>query len=252
MTFFAWLHRLFRNIVAFKNTLSVPSASPKRAEKEQKIIDAAEIVFLAVGYANAKMEEVAAQAKVSKGTVYFYFDTKENLYMAVTYRAINTLNDFFYRTLDVRKGEPGLEVVLSLAEAYVIFCAKHFLYAEVILDYMTLNRSTKDGKDRAKLTEALRDSIYYRMVQGIQNLSISLITGEIIRGVEDGSIRNRQKPELLYLIAWAAVTGFVKLNVAAGSHRQTLLGVQIDQWKDYQMRVLRDLLLREDSIETTA
>ena len=157
-------------------------SSPKRAEKEQKIIDAAEIVFLAVGYANAKMEEVAAQANVSKGTVYFYFDTKENLYMAVTYRAINTLNEFLYRTMDSRKGESGLEVTLSLAEAYLIFCEKYFLYAEVILDYMTLNRTTKDGKDRAKLTEALRDSMYYRMVQGIQNLSISLITGRNCQG----------------------------------------------------------------------
>ncbi len=223
----------------------MPATSPKRTEKEQKIIDAAEVVFSAVGFTNAKMEEVAKQAGVSKGTVYFYFDTKENLYMAVTYRAIQTLNDFLYRTIDEHKGQPGLEVVIHLAEAYLDFCSKHFLYAEVILDYMTLNRSTKDGKDKAKLTEALRDSMYYRKVHGIQNLSITLITNEIERGVRDGSILNQQKPELLYLIAWAAVTGFVKLNVAAGSHRQTLLGVPIEDWKLYQLEVLRDILLKE-------
>ncbi len=221
-------------------------SNPRRSEKERNIIDAAEEVFSAVGYANAKMEDVAQRAGVSKGTVYFYFDTKENLYMAVTYRALNTLNDYIYRTIDARKDQNGLEVVLGVVEAYLDFCERNFFYAEVMLDYMTLNRSTKDGKDRAKLTDALKDSMYYRMVQGIQNLPVSLTTKEIERGVADGSIRNRQKPELLYLIAWASVTGFAKLNVAAGSHRQTLLNVDISEWRSYQISVLRDILLKED------
>ena len=221
------------------------TTSSRRSEKEQKIIDAAEEVFAAVGFNNAKMEEVAKIAHISKGTVYFYFDTKENLYMALTYRAIDTLNDLLYRTIDLHRDAPGRERVLALAEAYLDFCNKHFLYAEVILDYMTLNRSTKEGKDKAKLTDALRESMYYRRVQGIQNLSIDLVTKEIEKGVEDGSIRNRQKPELLYLVAWAAVTGFVKLNVAAGSHRQTLLGISIEDWKNYQLQILREVLLKE-------
>ncbi len=220
-------------------------ASLKRTEKEQSIIDAAEVVFSAVGFANAKMEDVAKAAGVSKGSVYFYFDTKENLYMAVTYRAITALNELLYRTIDQHRGVCGLEVVLAIVEAYMDFCGRHFLYTEVILDYMTLNRSTRDGKDKAKLTEALRESMYYRMVQGIQNLSINLVTKEIEKGVQDGSIKNRRKPELLYLIAWAAVTGFIKLNVAAGSHSQTLLGVQIETWKNYQMEILRTLLLQD-------
>ncbi|MCB0664820.1 MAG: TetR/AcrR family transcriptional regulator [Saprospiraceae bacterium] len=220
------------------------NSKQRRSQKEANIIDAAEKVFSAVGYSNTKMEEIAKEAGVSKGTVYFYFDTKENLYMAVTYRALQLLNDSLYRTRDSRKTEPGLESVLALAETYLDFCARHFFYSEVILDYMTLNRSTQLGKDRARMTDAIKESMYYRMVQDIQNLPVNLITGEIARGVEDGSILNRNKPELLYLVAWGAVVGFVKLNVAAGSFRTTLHHVNVQEWRDYLIEVLRSDLLK--------
>lgn len=225
--------------------MSTQSSSPKRNLKESKIIDAAEHVFSEVGYSNAKMEAVAKKVGVSKGTVYFYFDTKENLYMAVTYRALQTLNEYLYRSLERDRDKKGLEKVMGLVETYMDFCDKYFLYSEVILDYMTLNRSTKFGRDRAKLTDALKESMYYRRVRDIQNLPISLITQEIRNGVKDGSIRNREQPEMLYLTAWSSVIGFVKLNVAAGSNRQTLLNVDIRQWKNYIFKILRRTLLSE-------
>lgn len=224
------------------------NSSQKRTLKEANIIDAAEKVFAAVGFSNTKMEDIAREAGVSKGTVYFYFDTKENLYMAVTYRALQMLNDILYRTQAAYKGSTGLESVVSLTETYLDFCAKHFFYSEVILDYMTLNRSTQLGRDRARMTEALKESMYYRMVQDIQNLPVNLITGEISRGVEDGSILNRQKPELLYLVAWGSVIGFVKLNVAAGSFRTTLHHVNIEEWRKYLMEVLTSVLLSNPRI----
>ncbi len=220
-------------------------SNPRRSQKENKIIDSAEEVFASVGFAKAKMEDVAGKAGVSKGTVYFYFDTKENLYMAVTYRALQVLNDYLYRTINDNREKPGIESVLSIVETYINFCEKHRLYSEVMLDYMSLNRSTRDGRDKSKLTTALIESLYYRRVQDIQNLPINLIIDEIKRGRKDGSIKNSKRPELLYLIAWACTIGFVKLNVAGGQ-RQTLLNVEISHWKEYQMEILRRILLDEN------
>jgi AcrR family transcriptional regulator len=226
--------------------MQLPVSDTKRSMRENKIINAAEKVFSDVGFANTKMEEIAKEAGISKGSVYFYFDTKENLYMAVTYKALQMLNDHLYRTIDGYKDKSGFECVLAIVDTYLNFCEKHFFYSEAILDYMRLNRSTKAGKDKSKLTNALRDSIYYRKVQDIQNLPITLITNEIHRGVKDGSIRNKERPELLYLLAWGSVIGFVKLNVAAGAGlRKSLLNVNIHEWKEYQKQVLKSILLNE-------
>ena len=57
--------------------------SKRELQKEAKrtaLIDAALTVFSRVGFAAAKMDDVAEEAGVSKGTVYLYFDSKEKLF----------------------------------------------------------------------------------------------------------------------------------------------------------------------------
>ncbi|MEM6534003.1 MAG: TetR/AcrR family transcriptional regulator [Pseudomonadota bacterium] len=60
------------------------SAEDRRlAHKEQRredLIKAALDVFSRVGFASAKLDDVAEEAGVSKGTIYLYFDSKEALF----------------------------------------------------------------------------------------------------------------------------------------------------------------------------
>lgn len=72
-------------------------AERKEREKQQRreeIIEAAEKVFLSLGLENATMDDVAAEAELSKGTLYLYFKNKEMLHVEVARRAIILLNDF--------------------------------------------------------------------------------------------------------------------------------------------------------------
>lgn len=48
--------------------------------KRERILDAAIDVFCISGYEAASMADVAAKAGVGKGTIYLYFDSKENLF----------------------------------------------------------------------------------------------------------------------------------------------------------------------------
>ncbi len=49
-----------------------------RARKEE-ILDAATVVFSARGFHAATLDEVAAEAEVSKGSLYLHFDSKESM-----------------------------------------------------------------------------------------------------------------------------------------------------------------------------
>ncbi len=70
----------------------LPSGQPKfrrrKAERPSEIIDAALAVFAEKGFAAAKLDEIAARAGVSKGALYLYFATKEDLFRAVVEQAI--------------------------------------------------------------------------------------------------------------------------------------------------------------------
>ena len=48
--------------------------------KRQKILDGAKRCFLSVGFEAASMNEITAEAGVSKGTIYVYFADKEELF----------------------------------------------------------------------------------------------------------------------------------------------------------------------------
>jgi TetR/AcrR family fatty acid metabolism transcriptional regulator len=54
--------------------------------KHNAILDAAYELFGSGGFYETKMSEVAERAGIAKGTVYLYFKSKEELFMAVTHR----------------------------------------------------------------------------------------------------------------------------------------------------------------------
>lgn len=68
-----------------------PRREQRRADREAAIVRAAIEEFIAVGLANARLEDVAARAGVAKGTIYLYFDTKEDLYKAAVRSLIHPL-----------------------------------------------------------------------------------------------------------------------------------------------------------------
>jgi TetR/AcrR family transcriptional regulator len=63
------------------------AATPKRERRKDarpgELLSAALNLFVEKGYAATRVEEVAAQAGVSKGTLFLYFQSKEELFKAV-------------------------------------------------------------------------------------------------------------------------------------------------------------------------
>ena len=52
-------------------------------DKKDRIIEAAAQVFAQKGYAGAAVADIAVKAEIGKGTIYAYFDSKEDLFFAV-------------------------------------------------------------------------------------------------------------------------------------------------------------------------
>jgi AcrR family transcriptional regulator len=61
--------------------LSLAVSSPKG--KKARIVEAATLVFAQKGYARASVADIAIKAEIGKGTVYEYFESKEDLFFAV-------------------------------------------------------------------------------------------------------------------------------------------------------------------------
>ena len=55
----------------------------QKKRKQNQIIEGAARVFARNGYANAVIADIAIEARIGKGTVYEYFESKEDLFFAV-------------------------------------------------------------------------------------------------------------------------------------------------------------------------
>src|SRR5215510_13473789 len=55
----------------------------RKEARPQEIVKAALSVFAEKGFAAARMEDIAQRARVSKGTIYLYFESKEAVFRAL-------------------------------------------------------------------------------------------------------------------------------------------------------------------------
>jgi AcrR family transcriptional regulator len=63
--------------------MTAPRYQRRKEDRPREISEAAFEVFAEKGYAAARVDEVAKRAGVSKGLLYLYFETKEELFKAV-------------------------------------------------------------------------------------------------------------------------------------------------------------------------
>ncbi len=214
----------------------------KKNEKEQKIIIAAETVFGQVGFTNAKMEDIAKEAGITKVTLYSYFQSKDNLQLAITHKALSLLNERYEQALINNRSINGLDSTLDMFNKFVDLCKENYLYSEALLSYFSLIRSSSYGSNKEKLTEGINESTYFKRVQEIQNLPFKYIVKEINRGRADGSIKTDIDPMLVTLAGWTASIGYVKLLSASGDHQQPLFNVDLQLlWKLHMENALAAL-----------
>lgn len=77
-----------------------PRYQRRKEDRPQEITAAAFAAFAEKGFAATKVEEVARRAGVSKGLLYLYFKTKEELFKAVIRSVVAPRVDELTRTLD--------------------------------------------------------------------------------------------------------------------------------------------------------
>jgi AcrR family transcriptional regulator len=66
-----------------KTTTAAPSRQRRKEARPQELLDAALALFVEKGFAATRSDEVAVRAGVSKGTLYLYYPSKEELLKAV-------------------------------------------------------------------------------------------------------------------------------------------------------------------------
>ncbi len=158
--------------------MSVPATAPVRWTRRKRarpveILDAALKVFAEKGFTGARMEDIAARAGVTKGTIYLYFENKEAVFKTLVRESIGaTLSEV---TANVRDYEGSAKELLRFA----LTAMAHLLTASdrVVLPKIIIGES-------GNFPELAR---FYR--EEIIDKGLALMSGLIARGIAQGEFR---------------------------------------------------------------
>lgn len=78
-----------------------PKSSRGLGDKDQRILDAAKILFSRYGLKKTSIEEIAQHAGLGKGTVYLYFKSKDEIFSVLASRLTQEYNDALDQALAV-------------------------------------------------------------------------------------------------------------------------------------------------------
>jgi AcrR family transcriptional regulator len=149
---------------------------------QQMILNAAEVEFANKGLAGARVDVIADQAGANKRMLYYYFGSKEDLYLAVLERAYIAMRQT-ERELNLTHLKP-LEAIQRLVEFKFDYCQAHPLMIPLLAGENVL------GAKYLKRSRKLRD----------MNLSlVEVIRKMLDAGVAEGTIRAGIDPLHLYL-----------------------------------------------------
>jgi AcrR family transcriptional regulator len=179
----------------------------REREKEQRravIIMAAEELFFTKGISNTTMDDIADKVELSKGAVYLYFKSKEELFVAIVQRGLAILHGFF--TAAAQRQGNGLERLRGIGDEFYRFHLEYPNYFSAIF-YHEFHAAIHDGEESIA-SELLKD--------GEEMMDL---TAQVIReGIADGSIRAGVDPRTAALILDGFLTGIIRMVSAEKDH----------------------------------
>ncbi|MFP4060865.1 MAG: TetR/AcrR family transcriptional regulator [Bacteroidales bacterium] len=205
-------------------------------EKEQRrsdIIDAAEKVFFSRGVHQSTMDDVAMEAELSKGTLYLYFKSKEDLHFAISMRGMDVLSEKLQQAYDISK--TGAENALEIGKAYIGFSKQYRNYFDSFLEFEASTLETVDPLQKEKIFG--------------DGSPLMVFVHVIEKGQKDGSIRDDIPSRELAVILWSQLTGLLqfarnKLELV------DLLGYNKDDLLMDHFRIIQDGIIRGKKVVT--
>lgn len=142
----------------------------KTGEKYQAIIEAAVKVIAENGYHNAQVTKIARKANVADGTIYLYFDSKEDILISLFHEKMGEF---------IRISRERIEAAKTASEKLHQLVLNHFEHLSANVDFAFVTQ-VELRQSNPKIRQGIRQSIksYLRLIDEVIEL-----------GIQEGSFR---------------------------------------------------------------
>ncbi|KOP70193.1 TetR family transcriptional regulator [Lysinibacillus sp. FJAT-14745] len=132
----------------------------KKKRKRSTILNAAIKLYSENGFAETKVADIAKEAGVSFGTVFTYFNSKEELYESAILEPLEEIKPYFTEIEEHFKGEP-LEVIKEMIDYHVQLFARRSEFLRLIQQVLARpERFPKLYKELDEFVKSFKVCIY--------------------------------------------------------------------------------------------
>lgn len=204
----------------------------KEREKEQRkdeIVAAAQKVYFEKGLQLATVDEIAEAAELSKGTIYLYYKSKEDLYLAVLTKGMQMLQDMFVGVLQSEKDT--LKALLGLIQTYVKFFRQH-------RDYFRMFQFLQTPQFHRQVSDEMKE------VGSAVNLKTwNIAIGLIQRGIDEGLLASNVQAGEAAVILWLSSTAILTRIDTEAEIWKNKMNIDLERVLDHSLALFLDSML---------
>jgi TetR/AcrR family transcriptional regulator len=168
----------------------------------RKILEVAETQFGAKGYSGAHLQSIAEEVGVQKTALYYYFASKQALYVAVLERMLETFERVFSETTS--REEPSAEAFLGILDVLNDVLAANPNFSRILIRIFV---------DRIEIDTTAIGPIIERMINPMLRFYAA--------GVAKGVFRKLSSRQVLLTVLGASI-----FHYAAGDSSSDILGIE--------------------------
>ncbi len=182
------------------------SEERRRKEKENRknaILKAARRLFFERGFKSVTVDLIAAKAEVSKGSIYLYFDSKEEIYTQILISA----NIERHKEIEnfARKEGTASDLLLSFARDYVDFFLENKELFRILMTFML-------HSENMNLTEDQNTQLIHTT-----NENIRVISEILQKGIDSGEFLADLDVRQAQNAIWGLFNGIISLYIYTGA-----------------------------------
>jgi TetR/AcrR family transcriptional regulator len=206
----------------------------KEREKEhrkEEILDAAQKVFFERGLSIATMDEIADAAELSKGTLYLYYSSKEDLYLAVMMRGMQALHETYEQIIN--SNASVVEKIIRCSDSYVEFFHSN-------RKFFRMFPFLQNPQFHKQVSEAMKEWC------GAENQKLWKMVIDLLKqGMEEGMLRADLNPVEIGIIIWSSSTALLVRGDSEGQTWKAKLNIDFDHTLEVSNTLLMESILTE-------
>jgi TetR/AcrR family transcriptional regulator len=203
----------------------------EKGHRKEEILDAAQKVFFEKGLPTATMDEIADAAELSKGTLYLYYKSKEDLYLGVMMRGMQVLFTEYEVLADSMDSPIGK--IVKLGELYRDFFASNRNFFRMF-HFLQMPQFHKQVSEEMQLSCGIETKKLWDVVIGIMK-----------QGMEVGTLRSDLNPIEIGIILWSSSTALMLRGDTEGDRWKERFNIDISHTLEVSNQLFLNAILTD-------